>query len=361
MGFVRIAAVFILLFFSLKSPAQLHDFDSLINANSAFAEIARTIGDTLDLFNDSEVLELKLETDFKNLVKRKMKEEYQPATFSAMFNDTVRVNRTIKIRARGINRKNTCLIPPLKLNFPKKDAFIKQLSYFDKMKMVLDCKRGNIYEQYLLSEYYAYKILNVITDFSLRVRLVRATYIDTSGKFKDVTKYAFFIEHIKQLAERHNAERLEKEGVRDVRTNLAALVDGYLFQYLIGNTDWSIPGNHNVYFIKSKDKQIPFPYVIPYDFDYAGIVDALYAIPNEELRLESVRERLYRGRCIPEEELWAGRERILAVKDQIYQIYEDDELMNKSNKSKTVRYIDEFFAKIEREGVFQREIIGGCR
>jgi hypothetical protein len=33
------------------------------------------------------------------------------------------------------------------------------------------------------------------------------------------------------------------------------------------------------------------PVVVPYDFDYAGIVDAYYAVPNEGLEIENVRQR----------------------------------------------------------------------
>ena len=351
--------IFILIAIDLN--AQIHDFDSLINADPEFAIIAQGVGDTLDIFESDEILHVTLESDLKNLEKRKYKEEYQDAVMHVMFNDTVQVTRKIKIRARGVVRKSICMIPPIKLNFPKKKAFSKQFKSFDKMKMVLDCKFGGIYEQYLILEYYAYKIQKIINDYSLRVRLMQVDYIDYSGKFKDVTKYAFIIEDIDQLAERHDAIRIDMKHIRDERTDLATLADGYLFQYLIGNTDWSIPGNHNVYFIKSNDPMKPEPYVIHYDFDYAGIVNANYAVADERLGIENVRERVYRGVCISQSVMIRARSNFLAKKSAIYRLLERDELLNKNSKRSILDYVDEFYAIIESDNRFKRTILDNCR
>lgn len=344
-----------------KLSAQIHDFDSLRSHNKAFEELADQIGDTLDLYNSSEILKVTLISDFKNLVKRKYKDEYQDAVFKTMFNDTVQITRNIKIVPRGNVRKSTCFIPPLKLNFPKKKAFIKHMESFDKLKMVLDCKRGEIYEQYVLSEYYAYKIQNIINDYSLRVRMLLVTYIDQSGKFKETTKYAFILESIDQCAERHNAIRIETKNIKDINTNPQVLADAYLYQYLIGNTDWSIPAMHNIYLIKSNDPLNQKPYVIPYDFDYAGIVNANYAVADDLLGIESVRERVYRGVCIGDNELLRSRILFMDKKEEIFKLYESDTLLSKNNKRSTISYLDEFFNLIENENVFKRNILESCR
>ncbi len=353
--------LFVLMPFCESAKAQIYDFDSLINHNAAFKKIAKIIGDTTDIFNDNKILDITLESDFKNLVKRKYKDEYQEALLKIMFNDSVRVARKIKIKPRGHMRKSTCSFPPLKLNFPKKDAHLKQFRDFDKIKMVLDCKRGNLYEQYLLSEYYVYKLQNIITDYSLRVRLIRVNYVDTGGKFKESTRFAFLIESIDQLALRKNALRIETKSIRDQQTNRKTLTDGYLFQYLIGNTDWSIPGMHNVYMIKSLDPTNLKPYVIPYDFDYAGIINTTYAVPDEQLGTESVRERVYRGVCLPDSELLKSSELILQKKDAIYALYENDTLLSKSNKRSSLNYLDEFFSILEGKNSFKRNILDSCR
>ncbi|MCK5105165.1 MAG: hypothetical protein KAR17_20220 [Cyclobacteriaceae bacterium] len=343
------------------AQSYIHDFDSLVKHSKEFESRAKIIGDTADIFNDNSILDITLESDFKNLIKRKFKDEYQEAVCKIMFNDSIRVTRNIKIKPRGHMRKSSCNIPPLKLNFPKKNAYIEQLHDFDKIKMVLDCKRGSLYEQYILLEYYAYKLQNIITDYSLRVRLIRVKYVDTSGKFKEDTRLAFLIENINQLASRLNAMRIETKNIRDRLTDKKTLVDAYFFQYLIGNTDWSIPGMHNVYLLKSLDPTLPLPYVIPYDFDYAGIVNTMYAIPDERLGTESVRERVYRGVCLPEADLFNSAERILQKKNEIYALFENDILLNKANKRSSLKYIDEFFTIFENKNSFKRNIIDACR
>jgi hypothetical protein len=344
-----------------STHAQIHDFDSLINSNNEFRAIAKNISDTLDLFNETTPLEVIFESDFKNLIKNKNKEEYQDAVFKIMFNDTVRVARELKIKPRGNMRKGACFMPPLKLNFPKKDAYIKQLELFDKLKMVLDCKRSDLYEQYLLSEYYAYKIHNIITNYSLRVRLLKVTYIDKSERYKDITRFAFIIESIEQLNARLNTIQIEMKGIRDIRTNHKVLAESYLFQYLIGNTDWSISALHNIYLLKSNDPTKQFPYVIPYDFDYAGIVNTNYAIPDENLGTKSVRERIYRGVCLTSLELENARKTVLEKKQSILDLYEKDIYLTKYYKNSSIDYINQFFDIIESDGAFKREIESTCR
>jgi hypothetical protein len=346
---------------SIKVHAQIHDFDSLVKYSDGFRQFAQTYSDTSDLFNDNEILKVTFESDFKSLVKNKFKDEYQDAVFRIMINDTVQVSRKIQIRPRGHNRKSTCHIPPIRLNFPKKDAYIDQLKQFDKLKMVLDCKQNDLFEQYLLGEYYAYRIYNLINDYSYRVRLLQVTYIDWGNKNKVNTRYAFIIESLEQLAERHRAIPIEAKGTRDVRTNLKILAEVYLFQYLIGNTDWSIPNMHNIHLLKSMDSVMVAPYAIPYDFDFAGIINTIYAVPDEQLGTKTVRERVYRGVCMPEQELLNARTKILGKKAQIYGLYQNNNLLNRSTQQSAVSYLDEFFNITENEKLFRRYIFEACR
>ena len=88
---------------------------------------------------------------------------------------------------------------------------------------------------------------------------------------------------------------------RPARYDPAALVLLDVFQYFVGNTDWSAfagPAGeqccHNVVpFARADGVLLP----VPYDFDATGIVNAPYSLPDERLRIQRVRQRLYRGRC----------------------------------------------------------------
>ena len=66
-----------------------------------------------------------------------------------------------------------------------------------------------------------------------------------------------------------------------------------VFQYMIGNTDWSIKALHNIKLITFDNSRRPIP--IPYDFDQSGLVNASYTLPAEHLQIKSVRERVYNG------------------------------------------------------------------
>ena len=341
--------------------AQIHDFDSLYQHHLTFKQQVQSQPEFEDLFNSDEIIKITIKSDFKNLIKRKYKGEYQPAIFRYYLNDSVVVAREIKIKPRGNMRRSTCYFPPLLLNFPKKETVMKQMHEFDKLKMVVDCKRGNTYEQYLLSEYYAYKVYSLITEYSFRVRLFEVTLIDEQDKVKTMTSYAFIIENIEQLAERLNAIEIETKNVRDQYTDPTTLSYGYIFQYLIGNTDWSIPALHNIKVIKSSDPTKEQPYVIPYDFDYAGIVNTNYAVPDEHLGIEFVRERVYRGVCINEMYIQNSVKKFMEAKDKIYALYNDSEIIDKHNLQQTIRYLDEFYKLIENEFSLKRNILEVCR
>ncbi len=341
--------------------AQLHDFDSLYQNDQAFKRNFQATADSRDIFASDNIMKVTISSDFKNLVKQKYKDEYQPALFQYYYNDTVVVTRNITIKPRGNMRKSTCFFPPLKLNFLKSEVVVKEMKEFDKMKMVLDCKRGNAYEQYLLSEYFAYKIQNIITEYSFRVRLIHVTYVDTAGKYKTATRYAFLIEDKDQMADRLNSVPIETKSIRDQMTDLPILANAYLFQYLIGNTDWSIPARHNIQMIKSKNPDVTKPYVIPFDFDYAGIVNTSYAIPDEQLGTESVRERVYRGVCIPESYIHSSARHFMEKKAQIYALYENSTLLDKNNTRSTLDYLDEFYTIIENENLLKKNILEACR
>jgi hypothetical protein len=111
-----------------------------------------------------------------------------------------------------------------------------------------------------------------------------------------LTRYAFFTEHFDSLAARHAAAVWRPQAV-DVRAVAAdELATVALFQYLIGNTDWSVVYSHNVVALRAASGAVS---AVPYDFDFSGLVDAEYAGPPPSLPIRSVRERVYRGFCVP--------------------------------------------------------------
>lgn len=341
--------------------AQKLDFDSLYQNNETYRETIASIIDTVDIFTQDKIIKIILESDFKNLLKNKFKDEYQQAFIRYQVSDSVMLNCPINIKPRGNVRKQVCYFPPLKLSFPDKEAVIQQFNEFDELKMVVKCSKAKINEQYLLAEYFAYKLFNILTDYSFRVKLMEVTYVDTSKKYKPSTSYAFLIESIDQLAERQNAIPFEYSKLGEQFTNRRNLAIVYLYQFLIGNTDWSIPAGHNINMVRSKEPEDSLPYVVPFDFDYAGIVDASYAVPDVSLNIESVRERVYRGLCIDENDIIQAVDHFIRLKDKIYQLYNGSQLLDNYVLKSTIDYIDEFYRIIENDIYLHSTIVENCR
>ena len=134
-----------------------------------------------------------------------------------------------------------------------------------------------------------------------------------------------------------------------------------VFQYLIGNTDWSIPKLHNIRLVKPA-KPTEKPLAIPYDFDYCGMVNAQYAIPPESLGITTVRTRIYRGYCLsnPEEYQFFFNE-FVKVKEEMYTLIRNFIPLEEKHRSEMINYLDSFYETIEDPRLSKRRIIAASR
>jgi hypothetical protein len=355
--------IFVLFFLSINftSSGQIYDLDSLYKNSPQFKAAIDNIKDTFDLFNNDEIMHVRIISDFRDLIKRKYKDEYQPAILETTLFDTIKVKRELKIKSRGNHRRKTCSFPPIKLNFPKKQAIFSQIQEFDKIKLVGNCRAGALYDQYLIQEYYVYKMYNLLTPFSFRVRLLRVEYIDTSGKRKPRDNYAFIIEPTDQMALRLNAKEFDRKGISNhsVDRNISTIMG--LFQLMVGNTDWSIPGMHNIKLLRVADEKYPMPIAVPYDFDYCGIINAQYAIPHEVLPIEEVTERFYMGTCREMEEYEEAFKFFHEKRAQFEALFADSPYLVKGGKSIPLNYIDEFYRIIDSKGSVNSIILSTCK
>lgn len=312
-----------------------------------------------ELFNDDEPLKLSLAFDMKKFKKEKYKAEKIPAVLSIHFQDSI-IRKDIHIKARGEFRKGYCQFPPIKLNLKKTEFTSEYMDEQTTLKFVTHCKNSKLFETYILQEYLIYKMYNILTEMSFQTRLVQMEYIDTEGKDKTFVKYGFIIEHINSVADRNNSLRLKNENLAQKLMDKESMALLALFAFMIGNTDWSVTGLHNIKIIKSKDftKYDPFP--VPYDFDYSGMVNASYAIPSEILGIESVRERLYWGVCLPEENLQNAKAIFLKRKNSINNIVQEFPYLEKYPKRGMVNYLDSFYRILDSDYLFKRDILSGC-
>lgn len=313
-----------------------------------------------DLFGKDELVKLSLIFDIKSFLKPKNAGEYLDARLFIHMGNADTIEKKVRIKTRGNFRQQFCYFPPIKLNLKDTQFENEYLSQQTTLKFVTHCKNTSKFEGYLLREYLVYKLYNVLTDFSFRVRLIQMEYIDSEGSRKPLTQYGFLIEHLNSVAARNNAVRIDNEKLSQRLMDPLGISRAALFNYMIGNTDWSVTGLHNMKVIKVKDFQVKDPQPVPYDFDYSGMVNAEYAVPVEELGLKTVRDRLYRGICLDDAINDATIRLFLEKKMQMYDVINDFEFLSKYDKKDMIEYLDGFFRILDSDFLIQRDIYSTC-
>ena len=319
------------------------------------------------LFADHALLAVTIRAPLTTLMQDRPTEEYLDGTFSFTGDDGAEQTLDLKIRTRGKYRhqEKHCDFAPIRLNFRKKQVIDTLFAGQDKLKLVTHCQNDiRHYEQLVLREYLAYRILQVLTDKSFGVRLLQIDYVDTEGG-EPMSKLGFVIEDDDAVAER-NGMRVIKGGnlsgndLERVQQNLVNV-----FQYLIGNTEYSLfnpePNEfccHNMDFMSASHGPPLVP--LAYDFDFAGIVNAPYAQPNPRFEHESVRTRLYRGQCTNNDLLPATLQRFTDNKNAIYGIVDGLELLNSRSRRYVTGYLNSFYKHISDPESVQPRFIDKC-
>jgi hypothetical protein len=265
----------------------------------------------------------------------------------------------VALRTRGRYRADTvqCTLPALFVFFTG-DTVDTLFAGQRMLPLTTHCARPADYEQYLLKEYLAYRIYNALTSKSLRVRLVRMIYRDTGGRVEPIERYAFFTEHFESFARRHDATVRGKQPF-DPRTGDAmevAILD--LFEYSIGNTDWSAVHSHNVLLVESVSGLVT---PVPFDFDFSGLVDAQYATVSPLLGIRSVRQRVFRGVCRPDSNLDAAFAHFTARRDAVLHLVNVIADLQPRERADIVDYLGDSFATFASPQRRVTEIIDACR
>ena len=312
-----------------------------------------------DYLHQEEILELTLKTNLKDLIKNKSAKEKQPATLTITRPDGTSEKWEIKVAPRGNMRNNICYVPPLKIDFAKGDLEKKGLIRNpDDLKMVIECKSGGQYTNYVFKEYLAYKMYNIITENSFRVQLGKLTIVDSEGKHKDVETYTFLIENEDDLARRLGGEavdtRLLSERILDPET----FDQMCLFQFLIGNTDWHIKNLHNLKFFKvgHLEKLV----TVGYDFDYSGFVGTGYAVPHDKLPITNVRERFFLGSCREEGTYDATIKLFQSKKEELMTLCRDFPMLDEKAKKPVISYLEAFYNILENPKKVKKMIVKHC-
>lgn len=313
------------------------------------------------LFTSDETIELTLEADFKALRgDRDQENEERPARLVWNEPSGTSASAELQVRTRGnfrLKSKN-CRMPPLRLNFRTGAMEGTLFEGQDKVKLVTFCRDKDDYEQNVIEEYLVYRMYNLVTDESFRVRPLRITYVDTSQDDDPVTRFGFLIESEEALSARLGGTMLEVPAAHPESYPVPETPRLALFQYMIGNTDWSMVRFHNVkLFLRPDGTAVP----VPYDFDWSGVVSASYARPDASLGTRNVRQRLYRGFCRDGVDFSALYARFQELEPEFMAVIASVSELQEDKQRKLQEYLTDFYKTIGDPGRAERSIEKDCR
>jgi len=316
------------------------------------------IADEADtLFRADDVIRMELRSDFSEIQKDRIETPEEHASELIYYNpDGSEVKLPVVVSVRGNFRKNpvNCGFPPLLLNFKKGDVKNSVFEGQDKLKLVTPCQS----DEDVIDEYVVYKLYNKVTDLSIRVRLVKILYFDTTTGKELFKKYSFFLEDKDHAAERNGLKEkdffltpfaLERENFMKLS----------VFQYLIGNKDWFVTSRHNIIIMMQADSTKP-PYAVPYDFDFSGFVNAPYTNPPQGPENLLVDRRVFKGLCYTEEEFRQVFDYYRELRPVFRSIIRDQKLLSYESRRHILSYISQFYTIINTRDLFTNEFLEHC-
>lgn len=296
-----------------------------------------------DYLYDQPIVKVRLETDIQAFIENRKNSNYIPALFSYTDRQGQQQKLDVKIKVRGKYRRVNCEMPPIKLNFDKDELLEKGFSSFDKYKLVTHCIESKSGEDLVLREHLVYQLNNIISPNSFRAQLIEITYLDTSSGDQS-THYGIILENEKEMAQRIGGSVCDDCYGVNRKFKLDNVLRTSVFQYMIGNTDWSIAQQKNVKILSAQQPDV-FQ-LVSYDFDFSGLVAAPYYVPAVEFGL-GYRERYYKGLACTEEQMLETLDYFKSLEDLIIGTVDEHPFLSRRSKIDIKRYLGAFFKQID--------------
>ena len=279
-------------------------------------------------------------------------------------------SHAIRISARGHSRRRreSCSFPPLRIEFLSPPGNGSLFRGQERLKLVTHCRPAESFQQHLLLEYAVYRLLNVLTPKSFRVRLARVDYVEAGRPNSVLSRYGFFVEDVDDVARRNRLQEMEGGNVAFVRLSAADTARFAIFQYMIGNVDWSAHAGpagrdccHNSRLLRTGPESASGLVPVPYDFDQSGMVDVPYAVVPPSLPLRSIRERRYRGYCIHNAEVQAAAAEARAARSSLERTLIDVPGLEPGTRRRAMSYMARFFDDVATSQRVSSRLLNDCR
>jgi hypothetical protein len=246
--------------------------------------------DLFDLLEGKNYVSVTISLNLDSLINNRYNEEKIIGIFGFKSAAGKNLSFSVNINLRGKYRRRMCGFPPLKLNFNKSELSDNGLSKADEYKLVTHCLEGEEGDVNMVKEFLAYQFYQQISPLSYRSKLLKITYQDTKSDDK-IVGMAILLEDKSSFEKRYDLSEM-KDTFNLPRSNFDDnnFRTHGLFQYLMGNVDWSTAISKNMDIYKSKENGKMF--IVPYDFDFSGFVNVSYAVPNKDYNQKKIRDRL---------------------------------------------------------------------
>ena len=312
------------------------------------------------VFVDQGVLNFTLVAPYKQL--KKQRNGTVPYSAAEIFytGDSGTVRVPVRVRPRGIWRRKNCDIPPLRLNFSKDSIKKTAFRHLDGVRLVMHCRNNDDYEQWVLEEFNLYRVQRLITPLTMQARLARVTYVDAEKRDTLAVRYGFLLENEATFGERMGGQVVDIKGATREDLDAEESARFGVWEYFIGNTDFSIGALHNVALLQKDTSYYP----VAYDYDWSGAVNTRYSGPAPQLmnQIRKVTDRLMRGYCTDASHYEKAFATFRSNKDAIYALYRDSlgALMKPYVVDQTLRFFDKFYEVINDPRAAKRQIVEAC-
>ncbi len=315
------------------------------------------------LFASPDAIHVSLQAPLQKLIQDREFQGSIPGTLTEPSGQALPI--ALSLRGHVNRTHDVCEFPPLRVQFtappPATSAFAGQ----KKLKLVTHCRNNPSNQQYILLDYSAYRMYNLLTPHSFRVRLADVDYRGADGR-PIIARLGFFIEDEGDVAKRNGMREVKAADRIPVEYLSAADAARYaLFEHMIANHDWSMragpPGEaccHNAKLIGLPSTGATIP--VPYDFDFSGLVNAPYATPPAELDISDVRQRVYRGYCIYNADVVAAARQLRAEHQQILGVLSAIPELEPSTRQRAASFLEKFFADIGSDADVGAKVINRC-
>lgn len=303
--------------------------------------------------------QVKITLDINRFISEKLnaKEKQQKVAIQFRNDAGETIDMKVKISARGIYRRQFCDFPPMRLNFSKGRLRMKGfIGKFDKYKLVTHCIKSKKINQALLKEFAVYKMYNQLTPESFKVHFLKITYQDSKDEHFKINQIAFLIEENDEMAARLGGTLVEKLNLPPQAFTKKSYHNSLLFNYMIGNLDARIQVQKNLKYIQVQKNQ---PLIlVPYDFDYCGLVAPTYITLNPNYQQKSLKERFPTGQFADKTSLWETVEKFQKVKTDFLKCYNSMDLLKRSEKRKINKFLTSFYDVLEDEERLEKVFLG---